>query len=153
MDGRLLAAALLAGAVLLPAGGALAQQGPSVPNEVQPGVGRTESSPMVKLEDLIGREVRGEDGKELGAIADIVLRPEDRGPSLAVLESGGFLGLGAMQIAIDYQMLEIGRDRIVARSVTQEQVADMPRFEYSDATVSLNHAREAAGQPAEAPKP
>jgi len=134
---------------MLTAGGAVAQQSTTTtttpaqkPAEMQSHGTQSGQHAGMKLEDMVGRDVYGEDGRELGEISDIVLNADNKQPNVAVVESGGFLGLGTKRIGIDYTLLEMNNDRFIAKSITQDQVDAMPEFEYSDSIVSLNRSAD-----------
>lgn len=54
---------------------------------------------------ILGKKVRGPDGKEVvGAIVDILI--DDQGQSrAAIVDCGGFLGVGSRKIAVDWRLL------------------------------------------------
>ncbi|KAA0572595.1 DUF4142 domain-containing protein [Azospirillum sp. Sh1] len=100
------------------AGGAAAQQGTSI-------------------EKMMGKDVYGENGKKLGDVADIILDSQTGKATQVILNRGGVLGIGAKQVALDYNLLRADGDRVVARQVTEDQVKQMAEFKYDDNTVSL----------------
>ena len=53
-----------------------------------------DKSGVLKASELIGMSVQGTDGKKLGDIKDLVIDPEEGGVEYAVLEFGGFAGIG-----------------------------------------------------------
>ena len=53
-----------------------------------------DKSGVLKASELIGMSVQGTDGKKLGEIKDLVIDPEEGGVEYAVLEFGGFVGIG-----------------------------------------------------------
>ena len=100
------------------AGGAAAQQGNSI-------------------DQMMGKDVYGENGKKLGDVADIILDAQSGKATQVILNRGGVLGIGAKQVALDYNLLRTDGDRVVARQVTEDQVKQMAEFKYDDDTVSL----------------
>ncbi|SMF87385.1 putative membrane protein [Azospirillum oryzae] len=100
------------------AGGAAAQQGNSI-------------------EQMMGKDVYGENGNKLGDVADIILDAQSGKATQVILNRGGVLGIGAKQVALDYNLLRTDGDRVVARQVTEDQVKQMAEFKYDDNTVSL----------------
>ncbi|WP_109109016.1 DUF4142 domain-containing protein [Azospirillum sp. TSO35-2] len=89
------------------------------------------------FEKLMGKNVYGQDGKKLGDVADIILDPQSGAATAVILDRGGVLGIGAKQVALDYNLLNSSGDRIVASQVTEDQVKQMKEFKYDDTTVSL----------------
>lgn len=83
----------------------------------------------VRLSKIIGARVLGADDKELGTINDLVMTNGDR-VTVAVVSSGGFLGLGNKLVAFPFSQLKVQGDRIVIPGVTAETVSRMPNFVY-----------------------
>lgn len=83
----------------------------------------------MRAEQLIGKDIYGSGGEEIGEIEDIVIRSD--GQAVAVLaDIGGFLGLGAKRVAIPMDQLSMQDDRIVAKNLTQQTAENLP--EYND---------------------
>lgn len=93
------------------------------------------------LDAMMGKDVYGADGKKIGSIEDLILDPQTGQAKMAVIERGGLLGIGGKNIGIDYTLLGMEGDRIVAKQVTEAQAKDMPEFHYSDNAVSYNKDR------------
>lgn len=89
------------------------------------------------FEKMMGKDVYGENGKKLGDVADIILDAQTGKATQVILNRGGILGIGAKQVALDYNLLRTDGDRVVARQVTEDQVKQMAEFKYDDTTVSL----------------
>jgi hypothetical protein len=100
--------------------GAFAQSAP--PTE------RTQEQLQLTLsgDKLIGKDVIGADGNAIGEIKDVTAEAGDR-QSAVIVETGGFLGMGARLISVPLSKLRIEGDRIVA-DLTREQAADMPEY-------------------------
>jgi hypothetical protein len=54
--------------------------------------------------------VAGPDGQDLGLITDVVV-DVDGTPRAAVIDFGGFLGVGSRKIAVDWRLLNFAPDR------------------------------------------
>lgn len=93
------------------------------------------------FEKMMGKDVYGADGKKLGSIDDIILDPATGQAKLAVLERGGLLGIGGKSIGLDYALIGMEGDKLVAKQITEEQAKAMPEFQYSDSAVSYNRNR------------
>lgn len=93
------------------------------------------------MERMLGKSVVGSDGKSIGRVADILLNPETREPNVAVIDAAG-----GKQVAVDFTLLDPQGDRIVANTLTQQQLAQMPEFQADDNMVSLNKDRGQSGQ-------
>lgn len=97
------------------------------------------------LERMIGKDVYGADGNKIGSIDDIILDPQTGRAQLAVVERGGVLGIGGKSIGLDYTLLGMEGDRLVAKQVTEEQAKAMPEFQYGDNAVSYNRSKNQGG--------
>ncbi|HYG90907.1 MAG TPA: PRC-barrel domain-containing protein [Azospirillum sp.] len=135
-----------------PTGDPAAQPGSATQNSVQQqqqnpaaapnAVGdRTPMGDAASLDKLMGKDVYGADGKKLGSIEDIILDPQTGKAQLAVVQHGGVLGIGGKEIGIDFALLGMEGDRIVAKQVTEAQAQAMPEFKYADNAVSYNRDR------------
>ncbi|WP_372395998.1 DUF4142 domain-containing protein [Azospirillum sp. HJ39] len=111
--------------------------------DLRPAVASTGTSTVhptqasTSFETLMGKDVYGQDGNKLGDVADIILDPQSGDATQVILDRGGILGIGARQVALDYNLLNTDGNRIVARQVTEDQVKQMAEFEYDGTTVSL----------------
>jgi hypothetical protein len=98
---------------------------------VQPA--RPAAGPLAQMpaSDLLGANVVDEQGETIASVDDIVRRPGGPEDELyAVLEVGGFLGIGARQVAVPLNDLEVGADNeLIMRGVTQEQLEQMQPYE------------------------
>ncbi len=68
--------------------------------------------------------------EKIGDLDDLIVG-KDR-VLFAIIEVGGFLGLGSHLIAVPYTSLQIGDQgkRIVLPGATKEQVKGLPEFKY-----------------------
>ncbi|WP_142849810.1 PRC-barrel domain-containing protein [Telmatospirillum sp. J64-1] len=106
------------------------QQPPAVeppPGEGPPAGQAGQLSP--DAQELIGREAVGSDGVQLGQVADVLVGP-DGNVEAVLVDRGGFLGLGATQVAVDWQLVTVpeGGDQVVI-GMTEDQVANLPEHE------------------------
>ncbi|MGH7095085.1 MAG: PRC-barrel domain-containing protein [Stellaceae bacterium] len=53
---------------------------------------------------ILGKKVRGPNGENLGMIVDVIIDVSGQ-PRAAVIDFGGFLGVGSRKIAIDWRLL------------------------------------------------
>src|SRR3954454_6608905 len=142
-------------AVALLAGVAAAQDaGPGAPPTPTPPATTTtppaEASPRapatpatageaVRAADMIGRSVQGSDGEPLGKVRDAVVDARTGKIRKLVIASGGFLGLGAKNVALDFDRVEVRPEAgIVAKDVTRKDVEAMPRYDVAAETEPLD---------------
>jgi sporulation protein YlmC with PRC-barrel domain len=110
---------------------------------------------------LMGKNVVGKDGKKLGSVEDVIVDPASGEAKQLVLSSGGFLGIGAKQIAVDFSQAQVGMDdgdepEIKLNNMTQADVEGMPEFQYSDTMTSLERGTDTgaeAGTSGSMPRP
>lgn len=85
-----------------------------------------------RASELTGAAVENKTGEEIGKIDDLVV---DRQKVLfAVLQVGGFLGIGGRFVAVPYNALELNEDgsKIVLAQGSKEELQKMPEFKYLD---------------------
>ena len=96
---------------------------------------------------VLGKKVVGPDGKDLGLVVDVIVAADGH-PAAAVIDFGGFLGVGSRKIAVDWRLLRFapGRpDWQVLLTLGRAEIQAAPEYK-PDATT-----REMVGPPGEAP--
>jgi hypothetical protein len=125
--------------VLLAAVVALAQiaapgsaQGPPAPGptdgDVSPGL--TSVLSQSRLDSVLGREVRTRVEEDMGRIVDILADHQSR-VQAAVIEFGGFLGIGTRKIAVDWSAISFendGKRTIVIVDLSRDQLRLAPEY-------------------------
>jgi len=80
---------------------------------------------------VLGRDVRSPTDENMGHIVDVIV---DRAgsPRAAIIDFGGFLGVGSRKIAVDWNALHFGRIASKSDSITleltKEQVSAAPEY-------------------------
>ncbi|SFL33845.1 PRC-barrel domain-containing protein [Methylorubrum salsuginis] len=118
---------------------------PSAPPPAQSG-----GTPAVVLdtqdyESLLGKSVRAMNGDDLGRIIDVIIDRDGR-PRAAVIDFGGFLGVGSRKIAVDWRVLKFTTEGKVGRLVLQlnrNQVRVSPEYKAGEPIVVLGAASPA----------
>jgi hypothetical protein len=80
----------------------------------------------------MGEMVMNEQREPIGTIDDLVItRADDDSDAYAVLEVGGFLGLGGHLVAVPFTSLEMDErnDRIVLAGATREALRKLPVYQ------------------------
>ncbi len=132
------AVALLAGVAAAQDAGPGATPTPAAPTTATPAPAAT-AGEAVRAADMIGRPVQGSDGKPLGKVRDAVVDAQSGKIQKLVIASGGFLGLGAKNVALDFDRVEVRPEGgIVAKGVTQKDVEAMPRYDVAAETRPLD---------------
>jgi hypothetical protein len=103
---------------------------PANPPDAAPAVPILESH---ELQGILGKEVRSATGENMGRIVDAVV---DRGGQVraAIIDFGGFLGVGSRKIAVDWNALHFPRPGDKAGRVILEFTRDQLKAgpEYQD---------------------
>ena len=79
---------------------------------------------------LEGKNVLSSQGEEVGEISDIVRSQADN-ELHAVVDVGGFLGIGARSVAIPVQQGQIGEDGNLQVPLSREQLEQLPEYDDS----------------------
>ncbi|APX86422.1 photosystem reaction center subunit H [Methylorubrum extorquens] len=90
-------------------------------------------------ESLLGKSVRAMNGDDLGRIIDVIIDRDGR-PRAAVIDFGGFLGVGSRKIAVDWRVLKFTTEGKVGRLTLQlnrNQVRVSPEYKSGDPIVVL----------------
>jgi len=89
-----------------------------------------DKSGVLKASDLIGMKVEGTDGKNLGKIKDLVIDPTDGDVEYAVLDFGGFLGIGDKYFAVPWGALQWDQaGGKIALDTTKRDLKKAPGFD------------------------
>jgi hypothetical protein len=91
--------------------------------------------------------VRSAGGDELGRVIDIII-DKDGHPRAAIIDFGGFLGVGTRKIAVDWRALRFaadgGKERKLSVALTRNQVRVSPEYKAGEPIVVLGPASPAA---------
>lgn len=89
-----------------------------------------DKSGVLKASELIGMTVQGTDGKKLGDIKDLVIDPEEGSVEYAVLEFGGFAGIGDKYFAVPWEALQLDQtNKKILLDVHKKELKDAPGFD------------------------
>jgi hypothetical protein len=89
---------------------------------------------------VLGREVRSAAGDDMGRIVDVIV---DRTGQVraAVIDFGGFLGVGSRKIVVDWKALRFGgvadKSDSITLELTRDQVRAAPEYKEDSPTVVL----------------
>ncbi len=92
---------------------------------------------------ILGREVRSAANEDMGRIVDVIVDREG-GVRAAVIDFGGFLGVGSRKIVVDWGALRFGgvankRDSITLE-LTKAQVSAAPEYKEDSPVIVLGAA-------------
>jgi sporulation protein YlmC with PRC-barrel domain len=107
---------------------------------------------LASAEELIGKNVYGRDNDKIGEVDDVILDANGQAKQL-VVSSGGFLGIGEKQVAVDYTAAnwDSQNNRLNLAGMSRDDVKAMPEFKYDDTMTSLNKNRKPAEDEKAAP--
>ena len=79
---------------------------------------------------LRGADVQNAAGEDIGEIDDLIITKDK--VAYAILDVGGFLGLGGHLVAVPFDSLQVAEDgsKVVLKEGTKEQLQQMPEFKY-----------------------
>jgi sporulation protein YlmC with PRC-barrel domain len=109
------------------------QQGAPVAGQVQLGVDvRTLDWVAVgyRASQLLKANVYNDQDKKIGDIADLIIKP-DGSINVAIVEVGGFLGMGKHHVAIPIRQFSSVTPKIILPGATKESLKALPEFKYS----------------------
>jgi sporulation protein YlmC with PRC-barrel domain len=110
--------------------GAAAQRGAASP-----------SSAQQRMADLVGVEVVGSSGDQVGEVDDIVISTAGADSVRAVLQIGGVAGVGEKRVALPLSQVTVDRatdgEPTVRVAMDQAALERLPEFEYEEQTSAL----------------
>jgi hypothetical protein len=84
----------------------------------------------VSVMSILGKRVQGAEGEDLGRVVDVLADASGR-VRIAIVDFGGFLGVGDRRIAVDWPLLRFNpdqRDPSLLLSVTREKLKETPEY-------------------------
>jgi hypothetical protein len=85
------------------------------------------------VQPALGRKVEGEKGEDLGRVVDVLADDGGR-VRAAVIEFGGFLGVGNRRIAVDWSLLHFhpgDESKAITLSVSVKTLQSVPEYKSS----------------------
>jgi hypothetical protein len=105
-----------------------------------------------QAQSVLGKEVRSSADENMGRIVDVIV---DRGGHVraAIIDFGGFLGVGSRKIAVDWNALRFAPDAknrdVVTLELTRDQVKAAPEYKDKQSVVVLGAAGGLQSLPAD----
>jgi hypothetical protein len=96
---------------------------------------------------ILGKKVQGAAGEDMGRVVDILVDADGQ-PRAAVIDFGGFLGVGSRKIAVDWRLLQFrptDRKAPMQLAVTRADVQAAPEYK------EQNEPAQIVAPPPEAP--
>jgi sporulation protein YlmC with PRC-barrel domain len=98
----------------------------------------------IRVDDLKGTTVYGANDAEIGSIGDVVLTPDNK-PDAVVIDVGGFLGIGAKEVAVGMDKLKFMTDKngkkYLYTNFTKEQLQAQPAYDKSSYAANRDQQR------------
>ena len=89
---------------------------------------------------VLGRDVRSAKDEDMGHIVDVIV-DRSGSPRAAIIDFGGFLGVGSRKIAVDWNALRFGRvadkSDAITLELTKDQVKAAPEYKEDTPMVVL----------------
>lgn len=90
--------------------------------------GAPPASQALDPEAIAGLPVHDAAGNRVGRVADVEMGAS--GPERLIVSHGGFLGMGARRVAVEWQDAFVDEDRVVL-DMSEDQVSELPEYEPS----------------------
>ena len=92
--------------------------------------------PNHEVQGILGREVLSSTGEDMGRIVDVLV---DRSGQVraAIIDFGGFLGVGSRKIAVEWNALRFPADTKISLELTRDQVKAAPEYQDGKPVVVL----------------
>jgi hypothetical protein len=124
-----------------------APQGPSAAiGEEAPSITRDGTPATViddrEVEGILGKSVRSNAGEDMGQIIDVIVKRNGQ-VRAAVIDFGGFLGVGSRKIAVDWGALSFPPNGVIDHvilNLTRDQVRLAPEYRAGEPVVVLGSA-------------
>jgi hypothetical protein len=119
-----------------------------VPAPDAPKAEQVEKVPPEQALAILGRDVETPDGKSIGRLIDVLVDAAGQ-PQAAVIDFGGFMGVGARKIAVHWSVLHFmpgDPKRPITLTLTVDQIKAAP--EYKDTSKAAPVVVPATAQPA-----
>lgn len=108
-----------------------------------------------EVEGILGKSVRSNAGDDMGQIVDVIVK-RDGQVRAAVIDFGGFLGVGSRKIAVDWGALSFPPSGVIDHvilNLTRDQVRLAPEYRTGEPLVVLGSAGAVPPAPATLPAP
>jgi hypothetical protein len=83
-----------------------------------------------EAQGILGRSVRSAANENMGRIVDVIVDRSGQARA-AVIDFGGFLGVGSRKVAVDWSALRVvpaGKDEPIALDLTRDQIKAAPEY-------------------------
>jgi len=89
---------------------------------------------------ILGKNVHSSTGEDMGRLVDVIVDADGR-PRAAIIDFGGFLGVGSRKIAVDWSVVKFlpgdENGNVITVTLTRDQVKAAPEFKEGSPLVAL----------------
>ena len=93
-----------------------------------------------QVQGVLGRDVRSKANENMGRIVDVIVDQDGR-VRAAIIDFGGFFGVGSRRIAVDWNALRFdpssNRRDVITLELTRDQLKDAPEYRDTQSVVVL----------------
>jgi PRC-barrel domain protein len=93
-----------------------------------------------QAQSVLGKEVRSSANENMGRIVDVIVERSGR-VRAAVIDFGGFLGVGSRKIAVDWNALHFAPESksrdVITLELTRDQVKEAPEYKDKQPVIVL----------------
>jgi hypothetical protein len=111
--------------------------------------------PTQDAQAVLGKNVRSSAGEDMGHLIDIIVGRDGK-PRAAIIDFGGFLGVGSRKIAVDWQALHFSPDdpkgNMITLALTRDQVKAAPEYKEGSPVVVLSASGSLQAMPLTGPR-
>ena len=104
------------------------------PDDSSPKVPETRLLPRTEAMPILGQDVATANGGAVGRLIDVLVG-DDGKPRAAVLDVGGFLGMGSRDVTVEWSALRFApadKDHPITTTLTPDQIRSAPEYKSSD---------------------
>lgn len=87
-----------------------------------------DSLDVLGQEEIVGKTVVSQQGEEIGEIEEVITDTNSQ-QQLAVIDVGGFLGIGEKSVAVTFEQLRLASDGRVESELTRETLQSQPQYD------------------------
>jgi len=81
-----------------------------------------------RVQPILGKQVRSTNGEQMGQIVNVIIDGSGQ-PRAAIIDFGGFLGVGSRKIAVDWRAFQFNSDNSpISLALTRDQVKAAPEY-------------------------
>jgi hypothetical protein len=105
-----------------------------------------------ETQGVLGREVRSKTGENMGRVVEVIVDRSTGQTRAAIIDFGGFLGVGSRKIAVAWSALQFASDQSSERitlDLTRDQVKGAPEYKEGRPIMALTRSGESETLPYE----